>query len=185
MARPINSGILRSFSSRPQRRRRSRPPIISTTPFNIALSSTLQCASRSTVRHIRRCQRRRGSPDACPHPPASVDREIVRICVTVQPWPTDWSLGFVDAAARWLVRVDKSGQRRGECLAFVWAEPPIFCGISVPSTDRSSRSYRLKSSSLGSEKQLRAKSSLSRSTRTRSNVTCRSRVSFFGHRRSA
>ena len=81
-----------------------------------------------------------------------------------EPWPTDWSLGFVDAAARWLVRVDKSGQRRGECLAFVWAEPPIFCGISVPSTDRSSRSYRLKSSSRGSEKRLRAKSSLSRST---------------------
>jgi hypothetical protein len=43
------SATIRSFSARPQRRRRSLPPIISTTSFDIALSSTSQGALRSTA----------------------------------------------------------------------------------------------------------------------------------------
>ena len=43
------SATMRSFSSTPQRRRRYRPPMISTMPFNIALNSTLQSALRSTA----------------------------------------------------------------------------------------------------------------------------------------
>ena len=48
------SATIRSFSSRPHRRRRSRPPMISTTPCDIALSSTLQSALRSALQHRHR-----------------------------------------------------------------------------------------------------------------------------------
>ena len=43
------SPTIRSFSSEPQRRRRSRPVMISTTPFDIALNSTLHCAFKVTT----------------------------------------------------------------------------------------------------------------------------------------